>query len=65
MNIMDIISKLYNYFNPKCIPDILLYTIDKGVEKFLNIQELFNVALVNKFIANNHAVNKEIKRKSI
>ena len=42
MNIMDIISKLYNYFNPKFIPDILLYTIDKGVEKFLNIQELFN-----------------------
>lgn len=65
MNIMDIISKLYNYFNPKFIPEILLYTIDKGVEKFLNIQELFNVALVNNFIANNHAVNKEIKRKSI
>lgn len=59
------ITILKKFFYSKCIPDILFYVIDKGLDKFLNLEELYNISIVNKMISYNCIIKKGIKRKKI
>ena len=55
----------YKYFYHMGIPDILFFTIDKGLEKLLSEKELSNICAVSSLINKNRIIKKEIKIRKV